>query len=235
MTKSSLQVVALLPSPVRDKAYDALKSAIIRGQLSPGERLIETQIAHLLSISRTPLREALLKLESAGFVERLPSGGAQVKSLSATEVRELYAVRSVLEGLAAREAAQRLTNGQLADLAVLTRKLRAADSVDPEIQLIADIGEQFHSIILEASRNRTLEYLLRLLRDHIDQYRHLTINIPGRGLEAAKEHAALLSVLRRRNASLSEAAMRRHVLRAREAMMKRLREAKPSALEGALP
>jgi len=219
----------LAPVPVRDKAYEALKRAIIEGRLAPGRRLIEVQVSAALRISRTPLREAILKLEGDGFLRRLTSGGLQVKPLSVQEIRELYAVRSVLEGLAAREAAERLTAEQLDRLASLIPHIENADGQRPDIRRIAELGAEFHAIILEASGNRKCGEHLRLLRDHIDRYRYLTIATPGRGRAAAREHRALLAVLRRRDPADSEQAMRRHVLEAGEAMMRRLDEVRASA------
>ncbi len=214
----------LFPVSVRDKAYDVIKRAIVRGTLSPGQRLVEVRIAETLNVSRTPLREAILRLEAEGFVERLASGGVRVKALSAAEIRELYAVRSVLEGLAAREAAERLTDEQIDRLTGLIRQLKNADGSAPDVARIAALGEEFHRIILEASGNQTCTELLRLLRDHINRYRHLTIAIPGRHRAAAKEHETLFAVLRQRDPEQSERAMRTHVLEAGEWMMRRLRE-----------
>jgi len=212
--------IDLIPVPVRNKAYEVLKRAIIQGTLKPGQRLVEAQIAEMLNISRTPLREAILKLEPMGFVQRLPNGGAMVASLSAQEIRELYAVRSMLEGLAARESAAGLTDEQLGRLADLTRQLETAGAAD--VAQIAEIGERFHLIILEASGNRKCREHLSMLRDQIDRYRYLTIVIPGREQAAAREHFTLLAVLRRRDPDQAEQAMRRHVLQAGESMMRRL-------------
>jgi DNA-binding GntR family transcriptional regulator len=215
--------IDLLPVQVRRKAYEALKDAIIQGRLRPGERLIEIQLAEMLSISRTPLREAILRLESEGFVQRLSSGGARVTPLSAQDVRDLYAIRAVLEGLAGREAAERITEAQLDRLFTLTRELQAIEE-DADLERVAQLGEQFHLGILEASGNRKLGEHLRLLRDQIQRYRYLTIQLVGRGRAAAGEHAQLLEVLLRRDPAQAEQAMRQHIDQAWHSMMIRLRE-----------
>jgi len=218
--------VTLVPVSVRDRTYEALKQAIVRGRLAPGQRIVEAQVAELLNISRTPLREALLRLEAEGFVERVTSGGVRVRGLSLEEIRELYAVRSVLEGLTAREATERITNEQLESLANLIRQIEEADSgASPDVHRIARLGEEFHQIILEASGNRKCADLLRLLQDHIDRYRQFTIAMPGRGRAAAKEHEALLEALRLRDPEKAERAMRAHVLEAGQWLTRRLREA----------
>ena len=211
----------LLPVAVRDKAYVLLKRALVRGELRPGHRIIETQLADIYKISRTPLREAILKLESEGFLERLPSG-VRVKPLHFEEMRELYAVRSVLEGLAAREATEHLSQEQLRQLHDLTHDLEAADRTRANYQEIVPIGERFHGIILEASGDQILASYLRLSRDQISRYRHLTIEIPGRGQAAAAEHISLLEVLERRDPEEAERVMRRHVLAAWESIKARL-------------
>jgi DNA-binding GntR family transcriptional regulator len=213
----------LVPEPVRNKVYEALKDAILRGTLPPGQRMVEAQLAEMLNVSRTPLREAILKLESDGLVRRLSSGGAQVRPISADEIRELYAIREVLEGLAVRDAATRINEAQLERLAQLARELEEIEH-GGAVQRIAVLGEQFHQVILEASGNRQLAVHLRLLRDQIQRYRYLTIQVAGRGRAAAKEHAALLAVLRRRDPDQAERSMRRHVQHAWRSMIGRLRE-----------
>lgn len=213
----------LLPVPVRDKAYEALKEAIIRGRLRAGQRLVEAQLAETLNISRTPLREAILKLQSEGFVQRLSSGGAQVTPLSADEIRHLYAIREVLEGLAARDAAERITDEQLERLDQLTRELEAIEA-STDLERVARVGEQFHRIVLEASGNRQLAEHLRQLRGQIQRYRYLTIQVVGRGRAAAGEHAALLEVLRKRDSAEAEKVARWHIRQAWQSMISRLRE-----------
>lgn len=208
--------------PVRNKAHEVLKRSIIEGKLAPGERLVESRIAEGLRISRTPLREAILRLEAEGFLQRQANGAVQVKPLSVVDVRELYAARSVLAGLVVREAATRLSKAQLDRLAELTGHLSEVAESSADVPGVARIGEEFHQTIVEASGNRTCADLLRGLRDRIAHYRHLTMTIPGRRRAAARELGAVLECLRRRDPAGAERAMRRHVLRAGRCMIQQL-------------
>lgn len=221
----------LQPISVGDKAYDALKQAIIRREIRQGQRLVETQLAEMLNISRTPLREAILRLEAEGFLRRRPDGGVVVAMLSLREVRELYVVRSVLEGLAAREATARLSEDDLARLDFLVDEMPGADSRPADLQRIAQAGREFHQIILRASGNQKCADLLRLLRDHIDRYRRLSLAIPGHAEAAAEKHAAVVRAFRRGDSDEAERIMRRHVLGAWVSLVRTLREASAGLLQ----
>jgi DNA-binding GntR family transcriptional regulator len=214
-----------LPISIRDRAYESLKVAIVKGALKPGQRLIESQIAEILHVSRTPLREAIRRLEAEGFVERIHQGGVRVRQLTVQEAKELYSVRSVLEGLAAREAASRISQEQLQHLERIVSQMELVSGPTTDLEAIAQLGERFHSVILEASGNRKCADLLQLQRDHIDRYRHLTIAMPGRSRAAAQEHKDLLSVLRSRDPDAADEAMRRHVLGAGSWMLQSMGEA----------
>jgi DNA-binding GntR family transcriptional regulator len=215
--------VDLASVPVRDKAHDVLKRAIIEGKLAPGERLVESQIADGLNISRTPLREAILRLEAEGFLQRHANGSVYVKRLSVADVQGLYAARSVLEGLAAREAASRITVAQLARLDAILAEVREAGTAATDVSRLAELGEEFHRIIIEASGNTTCAELLHFLRDRIAQHRHFTMAMPSRQRAAARELGAVLTQLRRRNPEAAERAARRHVLQAGRCMLRALK------------
>jgi DNA-binding GntR family transcriptional regulator len=191
--------------------YAALRDRITGHDLAPGTRLNETELAASLSVSRTPLREALRMLLAEGLVHQLPTGGMVVAPLDAEDMRELYVVRAALEGVVAREACARLTEADFAELDALIDQMgRLLDYPAEMLRL----GQRFHARLLAAAGNRRAEQLLRQLRGHIDRYQAITATIDPRRHDAYREHQAILKELRARDADAAEARMRAHVLAA---------------------
>ena len=194
----------------RDEVYRLLRKAIVRGEISAGTRLVASQLAEQLGVSRTPLREALQLLEREGFVRRLATGVVEVVGLSRDEIEEVFAIRSALEGLAARYAALRATSEEVERMAqILSATERSArkgrfEEVDVE-------GLEFHVAIQKASRLKFAADHLETMRDHINRYRAHTIATPGRARELVGEHAEILKWVRLRDPDEAEAAMRRHI------------------------
>lgn len=193
MPENPFTDVELRTVAIRDIAYQALKKAILSHKLPPGQRLLEEQLTRQLNISRTPLREALQALEREGFVVRLPAGGVQVPLLSTAELRNLYAIRRELEGLAAREAARsgdtagcdeaREANDEMLDNWQKGRMDEAYES-----------GRAFHRAIYNTSGNPKLSEVLTNLLEQIARYRY--ISVVHRMQEAHSDHAALLEAIR---------------------------------------
>ncbi|UWZ34374.1 GntR family transcriptional regulator [Dactylosporangium roseum] len=191
--------------------YDTLRDRIMSQALAPGVRLNEIELAASLSVSRTPLREALRMLLSEGLVNQLPTGGMVVAPLDPQDMRELYVVRAALEGVVAREACPRLTEEHLAALdAIIDQMSRLLDYPGEMLRL----GQQFHTLLLVASDNRRCEQLLRQLHSHLNRYQTITASIEPRRHEAYAEHQAILEALRARDADAAEARMRRHIMAA---------------------
>ena len=191
--------------------YTTLHDRITSLQLAPGTRLHETELAASLAVSRTPLREALRMLLADGLVRQLPTGGVVVAPLDPEEMRDLYEVRSVLEGVVAREACDRLTDADLAELEALVDQMSRL--VDYPAEMLR-LGNAFHARLLSAAGNRYAEQMLRLLRGHLQRYQALTATIDPRRREAFGEHSGILEALRARDAGLAETRMREHVLAA---------------------
>ena len=191
--------------------YGALRDRITSHDLAPGTRLNETELAASLSVSRTPLREALRMLLAEGLVNQLPTGGMVVAPLDAEDMRELYVVRAALEGVVAREACERLTDEDFVQLDALVDQMgRLLDYPGEMLRL----GQQFHARLLSASGNRRCEQLLRQLRGHLARYQAITATITPRRHDAYAEHQAILAALRARDADTAEARMRAHVMAA---------------------
>lgn len=214
--KASLQ-----PVKMRDVAYDMLRQAIITNKLAPGARLLEEHLARELNVSRTPLREALKVLESEGFVQRLPSGGYQVAPLSDRELDNLYSIRLVLEGLAARQAAAHISPEELDSVEEANEQMRSY-WLKQRIDAALEAGRAFHAGIYRASQNDNLAILLQRLSDQIARYRYYSIvyRVP----DAYTDHAAILGALRAHDADQAEARSRAHVEEERRLVLSKMRE-----------
>jgi DNA-binding GntR family transcriptional regulator len=197
--------------------YQRLKRDIMEGVYTPRQRLIETDIAPLLGVSRATLRAALLRLQHEGFVEIQPNRGAQVRAFSVEEATRILQVREVLEGLAAGLAAEKATAAQLAelhDIVVEMEKTLAADDLLGHLPLVG----RFHQRIIEMAGNEFIDQFLSMLRAPLIRHQFRVILVPGRKDESLAEHREILSYLTGRNATGAERAMRRHIAALRNSL-----------------
>jgi DNA-binding GntR family transcriptional regulator len=202
-------------------AYDRLIAEIRQGQLRPGDRLTETELAERLGISRTPVREAIRLLESDGLVDHQPRAGARIRRLDLAEVTELYEMRAVLEGTAARFAARAAYDSELAELDAINADMAAAAG-DPE--RLYHANRQFHGVLLNAARNRFLWRSVEAVQKTLLILGRSTMEEADRAQAAVDEHGLLLRALHAHDGDAAEAAMRRHIEAAHRARLKQLRE-----------
>lgn len=200
-------------------AYRRLLEEIRSGALAPGARLRETELAERLGISRTPVREAIRQLEADGLVVHLPRQGATIRSLDHAEVVELYEMRAVLEGTAARLAARAASDIELAELAALNAELAEAPA-GPQAQ---EVNRVFHRTLIEAARNRFLLKAMSALQKTLLILGPTTLADPGRAVSAVAEHAAVLKALEARDGAGAETTMRAHVEAALSARIRGMR------------
>jgi DNA-binding GntR family transcriptional regulator len=198
-----------------DAIYSALREAILSGVLRAGERLAELQLAALFDRSRTPVREAILRLESDRLAERSPRRGFVVTSISREEILEVYAVREVLDGLAARLAAMACLPKDLDQLSWINQQLRKAGA-EHNYRLMAEINVEFHETIARAGRNALLLQFMNQIHDWVRRFNETTFAYPGRIKESNKEHEELLDALARRLPDVAERVAREHTARAAE-------------------
>lgn len=198
-----------------DAIYATLREAILGGALPPGERLAELQLAALFNRSRTPVREAILRLESERLAERSPRRGFVVGGISREEILEVYAVREVVDGLAARLAAEGASPKDLEHLAWLNRRLKKAGE-RRDYRLMVELNIEFHEAIARASRNGMLLQFIRQIHDWVRRFSDTTFSYRGRAVESNKEHEALLDALSRRDPDTAERVARAHMARATE-------------------
>lgn len=198
--------------PLRDVVFNTLRKAILMGDLGPGERLMENQLAEKMGVSRTPIREAIRKLELEGLVVMVPRKGAQVAEITVKDVKDVLEVRGALEELAVRLACKKITEEAVQNLQSTMKKFTEALENDDLEQLI-HLDIEFHDIIFESTENEKLIQIINNLREQVYRFRaaylqqkavHLTIDEEHRSITAAimkqdVEEAARLTVEHIRN------------------------------------
>jgi DNA-binding GntR family transcriptional regulator len=203
--------------------YRKLRDAIASGALKPGQRLMETEVAEWLEVSRTPVREALRRLEGDGMLTVEPRMGRVVASISRQAMLELYVMREVLEGTAARLCARHASETEIIELqALVEREARLRGNL-PEA---ARHNRLFHDAIHRGAHNRYLEKSLAAVNDTMHLLGPSQLLIPERARQSQAEHAQLLAHIRSHDAEGAEAAARRHV---RSAQQQRLQNLFPDA------
>jgi DNA-binding GntR family transcriptional regulator len=198
------------PVSLKDKAYAAIKDAILSVRLKPGTPLVETQLAEELGISKTPVRAALEELEREGFVTRILFKGTYVTEVTVRDLVEIFQLRAVLEGLAARIAAPLFSPDEL-DL--LDQNLATAEAALAEgnVARCSELGKTLHDAIIDKANSPRLNLIIRNLDDHFQRFRAISDQISGRLNKSVKEHRRTLDALRRTDAAAAEQAMREHM------------------------
>ena len=201
-------------SNLREQIKDVILHRILDGDYEPGARLVETRIAQELGVSQAPVREALRDLEQLGCIVHEPFRGCSVRAFSAQELIEAFPVRAALEALAARLAAERITETELLTLADLLETMRAAaERGDAHDQSRANAS--FHATIVRAARNATLERQWSFLEPFSRTY--ISVSQPGLDLRALSDrHVPILEALRARDGDAAAEAMHRHLMEAAE-------------------
>jgi GntR family transcriptional regulator, rspAB operon transcriptional repressor len=195
---------------LKDKAYQSIKEAILFMRLTPGESLVEAALAKQLGISKTPIRDALQRLEREGFVTVVPFKGAQVKGIWPKDLWEIFQLREVLEGLVAREAAKNLTGDGLKELRHLIGKAEQAIEVS-DFQLCSMCIAEFHERLASSAGNERLTTILANLHDHLIRFGFVSSHIPGRTMKSSTEHRDLLDAIESGDPDRAETTMRRHI------------------------
>ncbi|MZP29281.1 FCD domain-containing protein [Heliobacterium undosum] len=204
--------------PLRDIVFENLREAIITGVLRPGERLMEIQLAEEMGVSRTPVREAIRKLELEGFVVMVPRKGAYVSNISVKDITDVFELRAALESLAAGLAAQRITEDeteQMERLLVKTMSCFEEDNLNDLVETDID----FHDMVYRASRNQRLVQIINNLREQLRRFRTTSLSHPGRMREAWEEHRKLVEAIADRNVTLAQSLAWEHIENAENSML----------------
>jgi len=211
--------------PLRDLVFEHLREAIVSGRLKPGERLMEVQLAEEMGVSRTPVREAIRKLELEGLVVMITRRGAYVSNLSIRDVTETFEIRAALESLAAGLAAERITPEGLEQLErILVRIGECMD--DSNVDRLVELDEEFHSILFAASRNQRLTQIVSNLREQINRFRKTSLSTPGRFRAVFEEHKRIAEAISQGNSSLAQSLAKEHMENAEMSIMEWIKEHK---------
>jgi DNA-binding GntR family transcriptional regulator len=198
-------------------SYDALREAIVRGDIAPDARLVESDLATAFDSSRGAVRTALIRLEQDGLVVREPHRGARVRRVSDDEAVEILQARAVLEGLAVRQAAERIDDVGSARLrACLVRQRELLEVGD--LLAASDTNAVLHALLLELSGHATAVRLIGTLNAQTVRYQYRTILIPGRPAASVAEHAAIVEAVSAGDAAGAELAMRTHLFNVADAV-----------------
>ncbi len=215
------------PRSMMDIVYEVLKQAIIKGELEPGERIVEKKIADMLQVSRTPLRQAIRRLEAEGLLDRVRSGGVRVAKISEGEIREIYDVRIALEVRIIRAVALRIDGQGMERLREVTDRIREhlADPGEEKDAIIEQIklGDLFHQTLYEIYGNKTCIKILDGFQTKVNRFAYLAYSQRNRSLASAKEHIELYELARRGQAAEAGRKMEEHILRAWETTLEGLR------------
>ncbi|MEG0126079.1 MAG: GntR family transcriptional regulator [Clostridia bacterium] len=222
-----MAVTNLSPSteskPIRDIAYEVLKRAIVMGEIPAGTRVVETEYAERMHISRTPLREALRKLERDGLVEYVPRRGVVVRAFTIDDVKEIYTIRNALEMLTLPAIVQ---NATAEDIASLREKLRAMDVFDQnnDIAALSPLARAFHAQLTAISG---LPRILRVIEgqdQYINRFSAVSIARETRRRAAREEHYRLVEYVEARDLDSFEALMQKHIERSKQTCLLALEE-----------
>jgi len=209
--------------PLREVVCETLRNAIVAGILKPGERLMEIQVSEELGVSRTPVREAIRKLELEGFVVMIPRRGTYVSDLSINDINEVFEVRTALDVLSAGLAAERITPEELEQMERLLVELGEYIEQN-DIEKIVDADSQFHDLLYSASRNGRLIGIINNLREQLTRFRSLSMSYPGRLKDMLGEHTRLVESLAKRNVALAKRLAGEHMANAEQTLLKNMLE-----------
>jgi DNA-binding GntR family transcriptional regulator len=194
-----------------DLVYDSLRDAIWEGRIARGERIREEEIARSLGVSRTPVREALQRLQQRGLLVNRVGRGLIVAELGKRDVIELYAMREILEGSAARFAATHASAPEMEILDGLQRELAAAPD---DALLLVTLNRRFHQAICDAAHNRYLTRTLDALHDSLALLHNATFRAPSRRRESDEEHRRIVAAIEAHDADEAERVAREHIRQA---------------------
>jgi DNA-binding GntR family transcriptional regulator len=187
-----------------------LRAAILAGELAPNQRLVETELCERFRTSRFVARSALQELASMGLVEFQRNRGARVRDVSIDEAIEITEVRKMLEGLAAKQAAERITPPEAAGLQAALRDMRAA-LASGELSRYRELNARLHSMISDVAAHRTCARLLRQLSDQTARHRLSLSLIPGRSTVSLPQHEAIVAAITAGDPAAAERAMQEHL------------------------
>ena len=204
--------------PLRDVVFENLRGAIVESKLKPGQRLMEVQLAEQLGVSRTPVREAIRKLELEGLVVMIPRKGAYVANMSLKDVIDVLEIRASLEGLAASLAAERITDEDIKKLESIVEEFNdSINESDVEALLRKDV--EFHECIFKSTNNKKLHQLINSLWEQVYRFRVTYISDYDSTVNIVEEHKMILDAIKRRDSKLAKQYAMQHIQTAENFMI----------------
>jgi DNA-binding GntR family transcriptional regulator len=194
---------------LREKILEHIRDAIISGSLKAGSKVSEPELADRYGISRTPIREAFRQLESEGYLTVIPRRGAVVSEFSQKDVEDFYAIKSILEGYAAREACNKLTGKELDKLQA--NNVRLSELADQnDIKTFFKVHNDFHDMFIKAADNERLRELITGVETRFQRLRFMSLSLPGRMKISIQEHGKIIEAFRRKDAETAEMLVRKN-------------------------
>lgn len=204
--------------PLREVVFEVVRKSILEGKFAPGERLMETQLAEQLGVSRTPVREAIRKLELEGLVVMVPRRGAYVASMSVKDISETFEIRAALEGLAASLAVEKITPDEIESMEVNVLKMSQFIE-EKNIQMIVETDEQFHDVLINAGRNKKLTQMISLLREQIKRFRLASLSKIDRQSLVLGEHRQILEAIAERDQEKAQTLVEKHISNSEDSLL----------------
>ena len=209
------------PLTLRERIVEFVKDSITNGRLRPGERVPEHEIAESLGISRTPIREAFRQLETEGFITVMPRKGAVVSPITAKDVREFYAIKSLLEGYAARQACAKFTDKDIKRLRALNRQIKNC-AEENDLKGFFRLDNQFHETFLRACDNDRLCTLAHSIVQQFERLRVAALSMPGRLRVSVRQHDDIIEAFARKDETRVETLVRENAELSAEILVKEL-------------
>lgn len=213
--------------PIRDVVYEYLRTAIINGLIKPGERLVEKEYAEKFNISRTPVREALRKLEIEGLVENIPRKGDIVKGIDLNDMLEIFAIRQALEPLIVKTAMENITPEALVKLQETVDQMTSSAHND-DTTAVLNAFQAFHEILINVSNMPRLSAIISQLKDYLGRFRTMSLSDPIRRTQAISEHNEILQAIIANDNKTAEKLITSHLSSARQALLKRMKQKEES-------
>lgn len=195
---------------LRAKVFYHIQNDILNGVYKPGESLTEKKLCDELGVSRTPIREAIRQLELEGLVQSIPNKGAVVTGISTKDIEEIYIIRMMIEGLAARWAAENITPEELEELKEAV-DLEEFYTMKNDREHILKFDSRFHDILFKASKSKPLMHMLRTFHHYVQRARNASFESPGRAKKVLEEHKAILDAIIEGDAEKAERLTNEHV------------------------
>ena len=203
--------------------FENLKQAIIKGEIPSGQRLVENRLAQRMGISRTPVREAIHKLEREGYLGKRPRGGFVVSGLDSIDIEETFGIRSVLEGYAARLAALKHAESDLEPLEAHIKMFQK--HLDKrEMEILPDINTEFHDMLYALSKSPRLIKMINDLKEQIYRFRQMILRDADLAAISNEDHRQMLDYIQRRDAEGVEKLVREHLMRGQAAVIRFIAE-----------